>query len=59
MVRDAVKRGVLLTLGTDSHNVNSLENMKYGVYVAQRGWAEKKNIVNTRTLKEFEKMLES
>jgi histidinol phosphatase-like PHP family hydrolase len=35
-----------------------MDNMRYGVSVARRGWAEKKDIINTRSLKEFEKMIE-
>jgi DNA polymerase (family 10) len=58
IVRDAVKAGVKLTLGTDAHHVGALTNMQYGVSVARRGWATKKDIVNTRNLDEFEKMLE-
>jgi DNA polymerase (family 10) len=57
LVREAVKLGVKLTLGTDSHHMDSMENMKYGVWVARRGWAEKKDIINTRSLDEFEKLL--
>jgi len=59
IVRDAVKEGVKLTLGTDAHHVDGLSNMQYGVSVARRGWAQKKEIVNTRSLEDFEKMLES
>lgn len=57
LVKDAVKHGVKITIDTDSHSVDGLTNMKYGVWVARRGWATKENIVNTRSLKEFEKML--
>ncbi|MCH7640747.1 hypothetical protein IID22_00910 [Patescibacteria group bacterium] len=59
IVRDAVKEGVKLTLGTDAHHVGGLSNMQYGVSVSRRGWAQKKDIVNTRSLEDFEKMLES
>lgn len=58
LVREAVKQGVKLTMGTDAHHIDHMDNMRYGVYVARRGWAEKKDIVNTRSLEEFEKMLE-
>ena len=58
LVRDVVKLGVKLTLGTDTHEITMLDNMKYGVYVARRGWAEKKDIINTRSLKEITKMLQ-
>jgi len=58
LVRDAVKKGVMLTLGTDAHHKDALENMQFGVSVARRGWATKENIINTRSLEEFEKMIE-
>lgn len=47
LVHEAVKRNVLLSIGTDSHQKQDLVNMKYGVSVARRGWAEAKNIINT------------
>lgn len=47
LVRQAVKKGVKLSLGTDSHQKEDLINMKFGVSVARRGWAEKKDIINT------------
>lgn len=47
LVREAVKRGVKLSLGTDAHCKEDLNLMKYGVSVARRGWAEAKNIINT------------
>lgn len=58
LVKDAVEKGVKLTLGTDSHHVDSMVNMKWGVSVARRGWATPENIVNTRSLQEVEKMLQ-
>lgn len=59
LVREAVKLGAKLTLGTDTHSIDMMDNMKYGVNVARRGWAEKKDIINTRSLKEFEEELEN
>lgn len=57
LVRDAVKLGVKLTLGTDSHHALGLTNMIWGINVARRGWAEKKDIMNCLSLSEFEKEL--
>lgn len=57
LIRDAVKLGVKLTLGTDSHHAEGLDNMRYGVAMARRGWATKNNIVNTLSLQEFIKVL--
>lgn len=47
LVREAVKFGVKLSLGTDAHNIDGMDMMPYGVSVARRGWAEAKNIINT------------
>jgi DNA polymerase (family 10) len=57
LVKDAINEGILLTLGTDAHHKDGLENMIWGVSVARRGWVEKQNVVNTRSLEDFEKML--
>lgn len=57
LVREAVKRNVKLTLGTDSHHADMLDNMIYGVFVARRGWAEKSDIINTKSLEEFKNLL--
>lgn len=57
LVKDAIAKGVMLTMGTDAHHVDGMDNMKWAVSVARRGWCEPKNIVNTKTLSEFEKML--
>lgn len=57
LVREAVKVGVKLTLGTDAHNKEMLDNMRYGVAVARRGWATKYDIVNSLDLSQFEEVI--
>lgn len=47
LVREAVKSGVKMVISTDSHQIESLKFLRYGVSVARRGWAEKKDIINT------------
>ncbi len=54
LVREAVKKGVKLSLGTDSHQKDDMVNMRYGVSVARRGWAQAKDIINTW---EYDKIL--
>ncbi|MEK7571601.1 MAG: hypothetical protein AAB553_04980 [Patescibacteria group bacterium] len=46
LVREAVKRKIPLFIDTDSHAVDQMELMEYGVSVARRGWATKDDIVN-------------
>ncbi len=59
LVREAVKFGVKMTIDTDAHHRDGMEAMIWGASVARRGWAEKKDIINCLTLKEFEKVLQS
>jgi DNA polymerase (family 10) len=59
MVREAKDKGVKMTIDTDSHAVWQMDMMKYGVAVARRGWAEKKDILNTLPYKEFIQWLKS
>ncbi len=47
LVRRALTFGVKFIINTDSHQVSQMDNMKFGVSVARRGWATKKDIVNS------------
>lgn len=49
--------GVLVSVATDSHSIYNLNNISYGIHTARRGWLEKKNVLNTRPLKELMKVL--
>lgn len=57
LVHEAVKLGVKMTMGTDAHHYEGMNNMAIGISVARRGWCEKKDIVNTRSLADFEKLV--
>lgn len=57
LVREAVKLGIKMTFGTDAHHADGMNNMSFGVSVARRGWSQKSDIINTRSLTEFEKLL--
>ena len=50
-VRAAIKRGIKLSIGTDSHDAGQLKNYKFGIAIARRGWAERKDIINSYPLK--------
>ncbi len=53
----AVKNGVKLIINTDSHKSSSMGLMRFGIWVARRGWATPESIVNTLPLKQIEKWL--
>ena len=56
LIREAIKRGVKLMINTDAHDLKHMDNMRFGVAVARRGWAEKKHIANTLPWVEFRKI---
>lgn len=47
LVRKAKEYGVKFIINTDAHQVEQMDNMRFGVSVARRGWAQKEDIVNT------------
>lgn len=52
-IRKAVEAGVRLVIDSDAHSVNHIRYLEFGVAQARRGWAEKKDVINTKPLKEF------
>ena len=56
LVRQALEYQVKFIINTDSHDINQMDNMRFGVAVARRGWAQKKDIVNTMPWVEFRKL---
>jgi DNA polymerase (family 10) len=51
--------GIPIVISTDSHSVNGFEVLEYGVDQARRAGLTKDDVANTRTLKEFRKLLKS
>ncbi len=56
-VRKAINAKVKLSIGTDSHDSEQLRYYKLGIATARRGWAEKKDIINTCSIKEMLRLL--
>lgn len=52
----AKERGAIMSLGTDAHRLEHLDNMQLAVGTARRGWLEKGDVLNTRPLEEVRKM---
>jgi len=54
MARD---EGVLVSINSDAHSVFDFANLRYGVGQARRGWLERDNVLNTRSLKALRALL--
>jgi len=46
-IKKAKEAGVKMVINTDSHHIDHLRFIEYGIAQARRGWAEKEDIVNS------------
>jgi DNA polymerase (family 10) len=53
LIKQAVQTGIKLLIGTDAHAVSHLTLMRHGVDIARKGWATKKDVLNTLSLEDF------
>src|SRR6185436_4360819 len=57
-VREARKRKIKFVISTDAHSVKAMNNVKYGVAMARRGWVRKSEVLNTLSLSGFMKAVQ-
>ncbi|MGC8538767.1 MAG: DNA polymerase/3'-5' exonuclease PolX [Candidatus Micrarchaeia archaeon] len=57
LILKASQYKVKFIIGTDSHKVEHMDFMRYGIGMARRGWLEKKDIINTGDIKSLLKAL--
>jgi len=52
-IREARKRKIKFVVSVDAHSIGALNNLKYGVATARRGWLKRTDILNTLSTKAF------
>ncbi|MCC6857785.1 MAG: DNA polymerase/3'-5' exonuclease PolX [Bryobacterales bacterium] len=52
-IRAAHAKGARFIISTDAHHPKHLDNMRYGVTTARRGWLGPGDVLNTRPLEQF------
>ncbi len=55
--RMAKEAGVMLVISTDSHSAEALDDMRFGVSQARRGWLVPADVLNSRSLADVRKQL--
>ena len=50
----AKEKGVLISINPDAHSIDGINDMKYGIGIAHKGWLESGNIFNALSLNEVE-----
>ncbi|MCS7470151.1 DNA polymerase/3'-5' exonuclease PolX [Stieleria sp. ICT_E10.1] len=53
----AKKLGIPIVISTDAHTIDGLDVMQYGIKQARRGGLTKADVANTKTFKQFAKLL--
>jgi DNA polymerase (family X) len=59
MCKYAKERGVKIFINPDAHRLKNLDDYKFGVNIARKGWLEKKDVPNTFTVGEISDYLKS
>ncbi len=54
-VREARKRKIKFLISVDAHSVGAMNNMKFGVAMARRGWVRRGEVLNTLPVAAFKK----
>ena len=57
LTKRALDKGCKFAINPDAHRISTVEFYKYGIMMARRGWLEKKDVLNTWSLKKIEKVL--
>ena len=56
-LRLAKQHGVRIAVCTDAHSVEDIQNIRYGIWTARRGWLEPPDVLNTMTAAQLLKWL--
>ncbi|HKR12845.1 MAG TPA: PHP domain-containing protein [Pyrinomonadaceae bacterium] len=54
-VREARKRKIKFMISVDAHSVGAMNNVKFGVAMARRGWVRRAEVLNTLNVGAFQK----
>ena len=47
----------MISINSDGHSINHFDFLHGGINQARRGWLEKQDVLNTRSLSELRKLL--
>ena len=49
-IRRGKEKGVLFCIGPDAHGVEGIDDVRYGIGIARKGWLERENLINCLSL---------
>lgn len=57
-LRYAREKGVIICINPDAHAIQELSDGFFGIGIARKGWQEKKDVLNTRSIEEVEEIFQ-
>ncbi|WP_410765438.1 DNA polymerase/3'-5' exonuclease PolX [Haloferax sp. DFSO60] len=57
-LRIAIEAGATIVINTDAHRPGELDDVRYGIHTARRGWVETADVLNTRPVGELEDFIQ-
>jgi DNA polymerase (family 10) len=58
-LKKAKEKGVLISIGTDTHYAHGFAMMRFGLGIARRAWLSKEDVINTLPLEKLLKLLKA
>jgi len=56
-IREARKRKIKFVISVDAHSMGAMNNLKYGVAMARRGWLQRSEVLNTLPVAKFRQVV--
>ena len=53
----ALELGCIFSINPDAHSTDEIDNVRWGVLMARKGWVRKERVINAKSLSEFRKHL--
>ncbi len=50
-------RGLLCSINPDAHSIEELHDIHFRINIDRKGWLEKKDVINTKTLSQMRNFL--
>jgi DNA polymerase (family 10) len=53
LIHDVKNKGVMISINPDAHRIEGINDIRYGVGIARKGWLTKKDVLNCLTAEEL------
>jgi DNA polymerase (family 10) len=54
VLKRATRRDIMISIDPDAHDLDGLDDMRFGIAMARKAWLEKKNVLNCMSVEEID-----